>query len=221
MKVLKNLSYLFLLVGLLASCKPKGEKAETGEAGEVSAATGTEYAVDVASSKVLWEGAKVTGKHNGTINVSEGNVVFDGETLTGGSFTMDMNSIADLDLDGNMKTNLENHLKGTVEGKETDFFNAPKFPTSKFEITKATKLMNNDDANYVINGNLTIKDITKSVSFRAKVDNNDGMVSVSTPPFTIDRTEWDIQFRSNKFFEGLADKAINDEIGLQVNLMAK
>jgi polyisoprenoid-binding protein YceI len=81
--------------------------------------------------------------------------------------------------------------------------------------------MNNEDANYVVNGNLTIKDITKGVSFRAKVDNANGMVSVSTPPFTIDRTEWDIKFRSTKFFEGLADKAINDDIGLQVQLMAK
>jgi polyisoprenoid-binding protein YceI len=152
--------------------------------------------------------------------VSDGTVAFEAGTLTGGSFTIDMNSITDLDLDGKMKENLENHLKGTVEGKEVDFFNVTKFPTAKFEITKATKLMNNEDANYVINGNLTMKDITKNVSFRAMVTEADGKVSVTTPQFTIDRTEWDIQFRSTKFFDDLKDKAINDEIGLKINLAA-
>lgn len=221
MKSLIKLSFIFLAVGLVFACKPKGDKAATGEASEVSSAMGKEYAVDLANSSVLWEGVKVTGKHNGSINLSDGKIVFAEGALSGGSFTLDMNTITDLDLDGKMKDNLENHLKGTVEGKETDFFNVPKFPTAKFEITKATKLMNNEKANYSVYGNLTIKDITKEVGFMAQVDNADGMVSVSTPPFTIDRTEWDIKFRSTKFFEGLADKAINDEIGLQINLSAK
>ena len=123
MRFLSNYFLMFLAVMFIVACKPSGEKAETGAAEEVEAVSGTEFSVDAASSKLLWEGAKVSGKHNGTVNVSEGALVFDGDDLKGGSFTIDMNSVSVLDLEGNMKDNLENHLKGTAEGKETDFFN--------------------------------------------------------------------------------------------------
>lgn len=220
MKFLLRLSFVFVMASFLASCGPKGESAGAGDAAEVAEETGKEYAVNAAGSTIMWEGKKVTGQHNGTIKLSEGSVSFDDGTLTGGNFTIDMGSLISLDLEGDMKSNLEDHLKGTVEGKEVDFFNVPKFPTAKFEITKATKLMNNEDANYVVNGNLTIKDVTKEVSFRAKVDENAGAVTVTTPQFTIDRTEWGIKYGSAKFFDGLKDKAINDEIGLKIQLSA-
>ena len=145
MKILFKLSFMIMLVSFLASCGPKGEKAATGDAKEVAEATGKAYAVNTANSSIMWEGSKVTGSHNGTIDISEGTINFESGTLTGGSFTIDMNSIKDLDLPEDKQANLVNHLKGTVEGKETDFFNTPKFPTAKFEITKATKLMNNEE----------------------------------------------------------------------------
>lgn len=221
MKLFSKIAFLVVLMGLIASCKPSGEKVETSEAGEVSAVDGNAYSVDVAGSSLLWEGTKVTGKHNGTVNIQSGEVVLNEGDLVAGNFVIDMTTITDLDLEGDMKNNLENHLKGTVEGKENDFFNVNQYPTAKFEITNATKLMNNEDANYIVTGNLTIRDITKQISFRALVEENEGMVSVSTPPFVIDRTEWGIQFRSTKFFDDLKDNAIMDDFGLQVNLVAK
>ncbi|WP_235298557.1 YceI family protein [Portibacter marinus] len=220
MKILFKLSLMVFLLGFLASCGPKGEKAGAGEAGEVAEETGKEYAVNAANSKIMWEGSKVTGSHNGTVEISDGSIAMEDGTLTGGSFTIDMSTIEDEDLDGDMKANLENHLKGTVEGKETDFFNVPKYPTAKFEITKATKLMNNDDANYIVYGNLTLKDVTKEISFRANVNEVNGQIKVNTPQFTIDRTEWGIKYGSAKFFDGLKDKAIAEEIGLKVDLTA-
>ena len=220
MNTLTKFSFLILALSMVISCKPKGEKAKASAAGEVAQATGKEYTVDAATSKLMWEGAKVTATHKGTINVSGGKVIFTDGSLSGGSFTIDMASIQDNDLDGNMKTNLENHLKGTVEGKEVDFFNVPKYPTAKFDITKVSKVMNNDDANYLVYGNLTIKDVTKEINFRAKVNEVGGKMMVNTPAFTIDRTEWGIKYGSAKFFDGLKDKAISDEIGLQVSLTA-
>ncbi len=220
MKMLLRLSFLLAVVAMVTSCKPKGEKAETGEAEEVMEAVGKDYAVSAAGSTIMWEGAKVSGKHKGTIGVKEGSVTFTDGALSGGKFTIDMNSITVLDLEGGKKAGLEGHLKGTAEGKEDHFFNVAQFPTAMFEITKATKIMNNDDANYAVTGNLTLKDVSKSVSFRAQVDEANGSVSVSTPPFTIDRTEWGIQYGSSKFFDDLKDNAINDEIGLQIKLAA-
>lgn len=221
MRQLINFTLFLAIASLVVACKPKGEKAETGDAQEVTQAAGKEYTVDVAGSKILWEGTKVTGKHNGDLSLSEGKVVFSDGALAGGSFIIDMNSVNSLDVTGDSKVNLDNHLKGTVEGKETDFFNTPKYPTAKFEITKATKLMNNPDANYVVNGNLTLKDQTKGISFRAKVEEANGMVTVSTPNFVIDRTDWGIQYGSARFIDGIGDRAIGDDIGLQINLVAK
>ena len=69
------------------------------------------YKVSTLDSKVIWTGEKLAGKHTGTINLSQGDLQFDGDKLTGGSFTIDMNSIVDLDLEGEYKSKLEGHLK--------------------------------------------------------------------------------------------------------------
>ena len=46
----------------------------------MSFATLTEKSVDIDNSKVNWKGYKVTGQHEGTINLKSGTLVFDGET---------------------------------------------------------------------------------------------------------------------------------------------
>ena len=48
--------------------------------------------------------------------------------------------------------------------KSDDFFNAEKFPEIKFKSTSVEKI---DAKNYKINGELTIRDITKKVTFNA------------------------------------------------------
>lgn len=210
-----KLGAFFFLIGFVFSCKPDGAKAKTTEAGEVAQAEGTTYTVDAATSKVLWEGTKIAGAHTGTINVSEGSLTFNNGKLKSGSFTMDMASLTNTDMEDEGKGKLEGHLKSA------DFFDIAAFPTAKFDITKATQLLNNETANYIINGNLTMKDVTKQVSFQAKVDNADGMINVSTPAFTINRTDWGVKYGSSSFFDDLKDKAINDNVGLQINLAAK
>lgn len=66
------------------------------------------------------------------------------------SFTVDVNSI------NTDNENRDKHLKSD------DFFNAAQFPAMKFESTSFTSLGNNK---YKLDGNLTIRDITKPVSF--------------------------------------------------------
>ena len=66
------------------------------------------------------------------------------------SFTIDVNSI------NTENENRDKHLKSD------DFFNAEKFPAIKFESTSMQPLGNNK---YKLNGNLTIRDITKPVTF--------------------------------------------------------
>ena len=108
----------FITIGAF-SCKNNEKEAETlvEEASEASEMA-TEYTVDTAASTIMWEGAKPTGKHHGTIKLSSGTVHLNNGNIEAGEFVIDMNSITDEDLEGDDKANLEAHLKGTVEGKE-------------------------------------------------------------------------------------------------------
>lgn len=223
MKNLIKITFLMLTVSMFVACKnTKGEDAKVSDkVEETSKAEGKTYTVATDVSKVMWEGSKPVGTHNGTVNISEGTVIVDGDAIVGGSFTLDMNSIVVLDLEGDEKGYLETHLKGLDDKKADDFFNVNMYPTAKYEITKVTKKEGDPNGNALVYGNLTLKDITKSVAFTANIEVAEGMVKVSTPQFKIDRTQWGIKYGSPSFFEGLKDKAINNDMGLQVSLVAK
>ena len=223
MKNLIKITFLMLTVSMFVACKnTKGEDAKVSDKVEKSSKVeGKTYTVASDVSKVMWEGSKPVGAHNGTVNVSEGTIIVDGDAIVGGSFTLDMNSITNLDLEGDKKAYLESHLKGLEDKNADDFFNVNKYPTAKYEITEVTKKEGDPAGNALVYGNLTLKDLTKSVAFTANVDMADGMVRVSTSQFKIDRTQWGIKYGSPTFFEGLKDKAINNDIGLKVSLVAK
>lgn len=210
-------AFLFILLScLIISCKsgPKGDSATTGEAATTTTAKGTAYTVNK-GSLVNWEGAKPTGKHDGTINISSGSLFVNGKDITGGKFTIDMTSLTCTDLAGDGKGKLEGHLKSG------DFFDVENHKTSTFEITKVTKLSGDNTASHMIFGNLTLKGITKNVGFKSIVTVKDGSLSATTPQFKIDRTKWNVKYGSKKFFDNLKDKFINDEIGLSISLTAK
>lgn len=164
----------------------------------------TEKEVDVNNSKITWQGHKITGKHDGQLTLQNGTLIFDSNNvLTGGTFTMDMTTLTVTDLKGEMKGNLEKHLKSD------DFFSVDKHTASTFVITKVT----GKDGNYKVTGDLTIKDITHPNTFDMVVSGN-----TATANLKVDRTKYDIKFRSASFFEGLKDKAIYDDFDLSVNL---
>jgi len=223
MKNLIQLSFMALALSMFIACKnTKGEDAKVSDKVEnATKAEGKTYKVDATLSKVMWEGSKPVGTHNGIVNISEGNVIVNGGDVVGGSFTLDMNSITVLDLQGDEKGYLESHLKGMGDDNADDFFNVKKYPTATYNITKVTKKTGDPNANALVYGNLTLKDITKSVAFAANVNVADGKVQVTTPQFKLDRTQWGIKYGSPSFFEGLKDKAINNDIGLKINLVAK
>jgi polyisoprenoid-binding protein YceI len=166
------------------------------------------YTVDAAKSTITWVGKKVTGSHNGTVGLQSGTLAVNGKNVTGGTFVIDMASIKDAD--GSAK--LEGHLKAD------DFFGTAKFPTSTFVITKVA----GSGANVTVSGNLTIKGITKPLSFPATVTvNADGTASALAGKIVVDRTKYDIKYGSKSFFDSIGDKAIDDNFELAVKLVAK
>jgi len=219
---IKILSILMVLA-LFTSCKKdKAAEAVVSDAKKVAeSVTGKDFSVDTQNSKVMWTGTKPTGAHSGTIDVSEGKITVKDGNITAGSFTMDMNTINNTDMEGDGKAGIEAHLKGQRKPEEVDdFFNVGKFPTAKFEITKVTKLVNDPEASHLVYGNLTMKDVTKEIGIKAMVRMSEEGMKVTTPEFTINRTDWGIKFMSKNFIEGLKDKYIDDDIKLQINLSA-
>ena len=170
------------------------------------------FVVDTKASSIEWTAGKVGGSHNGTIQLASGSLSFVGKNLKSGSFGIDMSTIAISDLKGNSNQNLLNHLKGD------DFFSVAKNPASTFAITKVAPA-GTDRVN--ITGNLTIKGITNEISFPASVKRAKNTVAAVAKGVKVDRTKYDIKYRSKNFFGDIGDKAIDDEFELSINLVAK
>ncbi|WP_299522292.1 YceI family protein [uncultured Lutibacter sp.] len=163
--------------------------------------------VDVSSSTINWKGYKPTGSHNGTISLVSGELEMEEGIIIGGSFTVDMSTIKDAD--GSAK--LEGHLKSE------DFFEVETFPTSTFEITSSAI----EDEKTMVTGDLTIKGITKQVTFPAVVSETEEVVTLTSETFQINRADFNVKYKSKSFFNDLKDKFVNDEFDLQVNIVVK
>ena len=164
------------------------------------------YTVDTQNSTIDWSAKKFGGGHTGTLKISEGSLIYNGKSLRKGVFIMNMSSIT------------SDNERVTKHLKSPDFFSSEKNPTSKFEITKVSAA-GKDQVNII--GNLTIKGITNSLSFPASVKQENDMVTAVANKIRIDRTKYDIHFRSKTFFGDIGDKAIDDEFELNIKLIAK
>jgi len=170
------------------------------------------YVIDNKQSEVTWKCSMVIsskGGHNGYISLSKGELMMDKGQLVGGIIDVDMNTIAD------EKKRSDNDLVEHL--KSADFFDVGKFPTSRFAITKVTSA---SGGNVNITGILTIKGIMQTVTFPAKVEVKDGLITANGK-VTIDRTQWDVRYKSGVFYANLADEAISDNIEFEMKIVAK
>lgn len=200
-----------------ASCgSPEGSEATVTDATTpVETAASTSYSVDTAASLLTWKGSKITGaSHEGTLKLSSGTLNTEGGNLVGGSFIIDMNSLDNTDLKGT-----DGYAKLLGHLKSDDFFSVEAHPTATFEITGVTAKAGEAGATHEISGNLTIKGISKNLTFPATVSVSDDNVTANAE-FFFDRTLYDVKFNSSNFFENLGDNAINNEISIKVDLKA-
>jgi polyisoprenoid-binding protein YceI len=163
--------------------------------------------VNKTASSIAWLAKKVTGEHNGTVGISAGALNVDGNKLIGGNFTIDLKTIKALDItDPGYNQKFIGHITSG------DFFEIEKFPTASFVITKV--------AGNQVTGNLTVKGITKSITFPAEIAVKGGKVTAKAN-ITIDRTDFNIKYGSKKFFDSIGDKAIYDDFALTVSLVSE
>ena len=160
---------------------------------------GEKYIIDTTESVLTWEGSMVFGfeeEHIGYVYTSKGELMIEKGQLVGGTLEVDMNTIEYKDKES--KNTPVKHLKSP------DYFDVGKFPTSTFSITKVEYVVRD---NIKVTGNLTIKGITKPVTFPAKIEVTDGIVKANGK-LVIDRTQWGIRYRSGKFYDNLADQTV-------------
>jgi polyisoprenoid-binding protein YceI len=194
MKTIGKLTGIFTLFALLAM--------------QVLAA---DYKLDTSNSTVKWNGKKVTGEHYGTIDLKNGNLVVEDNKIKSGTFQMDMTTIVNEDL-----TNESTNKKLVGHLKSDDFFSVDKHPVSTF-VLKEVK--HESGKTHVFTGDLIIKGITNPVTFDAEVV-IDGDKLRAKGKIEVDRTLYDIKFRSGRFFSDLGDNLIYDTFTLDFDVVA-
>ncbi|XZF15693.1 YceI family protein [Chitinophagaceae bacterium MMS25-I14] len=160
-----------------------------------------------AQSNIDWVGRKVTGAHNGTIAIKNGELILNDGQLAGGRFVVDTTSIKILDVtDPATNAQFAGHLASD------DFFSSQAYPEATLEITSVSGNR--------VEGNLTIKGITHAVGFDANVNVSDNLLTAAGK-LVIDRTKYNMRFRSGNFFQNLGDTLIYNDFDLNVTIAAK
>lgn len=175
MKTLKILALAVITAVMLQACQnPEGEKSKTTGAEKVSESDGMTFKINTEKSKLKWLGTKPTGKHWGYLPLQKGQLKVKDGMISSGKFTMNLAGIIVKDPPPEKEKRnkkLENHLKSP------DFFNTDTFPTSTFKLTGIEEINATPEDSmkltHKISGNLTIKDITKNISFKAKINLKD------------------------------------------------
>lgn len=220
-------TFLIGLAALFFAACSSNTQVEAVEAGEVAEAeeTALTLTVDSDASSLTWVGSKLLGKsHNGTIAISGGSVSVENGMMIAGNFTTDMTTIKNNDLPEEGEYNqakLVGHLMSN------DFFNVEQYPTSTFQITSVNASPDDKGNTHNISGNLTIRDVTKEITFPAKVTITENGLE-ATADFSINRMDWGVNWDKEAvdgFIDGVVKKGKDDfvknEVALSIKLVAK
>jgi len=132
--------------------------------------------------------------------------------VTGAVVVAEMKTLMSEDLAGDPGTQkkLEGHLRSA------DFFDVEKYPTAEFKLESVTKKGNET----IAKGQLTFIGKTNPVEFPVKFQIQKG-IATGSGKLVIDRTVWGLKYGSGNFFKELAaDKIINDQFELDINIVA-
>jgi polyisoprenoid-binding protein YceI len=111
----------------------------------------------------------------------------------------------------------EKYNKKLVEHlNNSDFFDVEKFPTAEFKLITAKKI---SEGKYNVSGQIMIKNFKDLVNFDMEATERNGTISTSGK-FTFDRTKFDVIYGSGTFFDNLGDKAINNDVTIEFNIVA-
>jgi len=214
-----KLLYLVLAATVfLAACedpaanKPKATTTESTTNANVATTTNTaaapatagkkeELAITSENSKVEFTGSKVTGKHDGGFKKFTGTIELVDAKVESSSVSVDIDVASVFtDADG-----LTKHLQ------TGDFFEVEKFPKATFKSTKIVADPSKGPGSYTVTGDLTLRGVTKAVTFPATINISESEVAVLAE-FSINRKDFGI------LYAGKADDLIRDDVVLKLDL---
>lgn len=167
-------------------------------------------AVNTLSSTVDWRAEKATGTHTGTVRVSSGDLVMHCGLLYSGTVTLDMSSLTVADLSSPDKQKLENNLRSDY------FFDTGKFPEAQLAITSVNHNSEKVLHFVTILANLTIRGITKQITFTADVARSTINDFAAEANIVVNRCDWNIA-TGNLFYNKLIYKDIRLHVQLQAS----
>jgi len=168
------------------------------------------YEVNTDKSKLTWKAEKISGGHDGFVFLKSGNIMIDHGKISAANFIVDMNTITNEDIESEeYSQKLVGHLKSA------DFFDVEKFPEVTFSMIKSNSLGNDK---YDIVGELKIKGNKNIINFPVELSLTKSEV-IASGTFSFDRTKFDIIYGSGSFFDNLGDKAINNEVNVDFEIV--
>jgi polyisoprenoid-binding protein YceI len=167
-------------------------------------------AVNTTSSTIGWKAEKPTGTHTGTVRISSGDLVMHCGQLYSGTIALDMSSVTVDDLSSSDKQKLENNLRSDY------FFDTSKFPEAQLEITSVNHNSEKTFHFVTILANLTMRGITKQITFTADVSKSTLNDFAGEANIVINRRDWNIA-TSNLMYDKLIYKDVSLHVTLQAN----
>lgn len=137
----------------------------------------TEYAF-TDNTYIGFAGSKPLGTHYGQFIEYDGSVYLEGEDL----------STAEVNLTIDMTSTEVDDSRLTAVLKNENFFNVEEYPQATFV---TTGIEHQEEDTYNVSGKLTLRGITKGVTFPATIELSDGVLNV-TAEFSVDRNAWDV-----------------------------
>lgn len=183
-----------------------------------------EYDVDLARSYVSWTGTKFRGrgKHEGIVRIRSGRLGPCTLTRCRGRFTLDMHNLEITDIpasDPVPRRRLLEHLRSR------DFFWTERYPLATFLLVDTRPAPRagsgaipaaNDSNTLHVTGELTLRGVTRSLTFSARVDDRGAGELHIRADVVIDRQQWGVSYR----FDPIRNEIVDDDITLGIVLVA-
>jgi len=213
----KKILSVLVIGAMLSSCTNNGNKASTTAAKEVVVSyseMAEDYNLISDESHVNWRASHLGGvqPRYGKIALKSAKVIVSNLTLTNASILIDMSAISveSFPEGADEIAKLQGHLQSP------DFFNVAQYSTSKFELTSVLDV--EGDYTSLLTGNLTILEVTKSITFNANVSIENGSVSVKSEDFSIDRRDWGLSYNTEGTAGVPVDYLIANDIGFTIDI---
>lgn len=165
-----------------------------------------EYIIQPKESSLKWTGKAALNSYNltGAINIKNGNIVLDKNSIAKLQVAIDMESL------NHENKDLKKHLRGK------DFFEVTKYKEADFTLTESAEIK----PEMKLLGQMKIKSISKFESFDVRVSQTDTKLNLIIS-IKIDRTAYGVDYNSPTVFESIKKNAIADEFELEGILVFK